>query len=151
MLLDDISMARRIKQIDTDHFVHTATWNPLGAGATTPVQVQFQNDSDFIICKQMITAYSAVGVLVLLPDYLVTILLTGTGRQYQDAPQHVGNAFGTAQLPYILPEPKLVPGGSQMTVTLQNLTAVAARVDISFSGMKVFYKAGVGRDILSWI
>jgi hypothetical protein len=151
MILDDIGRAQRLKKVEADHFIYTATWNTLGANAVTPVNVPIQNDSDFIIRWLALCAYTAAGTALANPDYLVTIFDTGSGRQFQDQMVHVSNTFGTAQWPFVLPEPKLVKGGSVIQVTLTNNTAVAARVDVALIGFKLFYLAGFTREALGTI
>jgi hypothetical protein len=149
MILDDIFAASRAGKVELDPFNYSATWNTLGANATTPVNVGVNADSDFVIRYSMIQSFSAAGTNIALPDYLLTIFDTGSGRQLQDAAQHVLNMCGTAQRPFIWSEPKLIKQASVLVLTLTNNTATAARVDITLHGFKLFYLRGFSRDNLA--
>lgn len=139
MLLEELYLLSRQGAVELDPFTYTATWNTLAASAAgTAVNISINADSDFVIRYGMLSAYSAAGVLVEDPDYLIRIFDTGAGRNFEDAQAHVRNYFGTAQRPFVWPEPKLVRGSSVLTLTLTNNTATAARVDVSFGGLKVF-------------
>ena len=141
MLLDKISSAQRAGLIRLLPFTYTAVWNPLAANAVTPVTTSFQNDADFVLVKQILTAMSAAGVPVVTPDYLYQLFDTGSGMSYMDAPVHVNNLFGIdAYHVFYLPEAQRFAGGSTIQSILTNQTAVAARVDIAYCGFKVYYK-----------
>jgi hypothetical protein len=148
MLLDKISRAYNLNQCDPDFFTYDAFWNPLGANANVTVNVPVQADSDFVLRALALESYSAVGVLVVAPDYLITIFDSGSGRALMNQPVHVGNITGSAQLPFILPEAKLIAAASIIQVTLLNNTAVAAVVHVDLIGFKLFYKPGFSRDAL---
>lgn len=143
--LDAAQVARRI---ELDLFFYNAIFNPLGAGATANVGVPITNDSDFILDALNLVSYSAVGILVPNPDYQIAIADTGSGRNLQDQPVHVANITGTGQLSFILPEPKLFKGSATILVTLVNNTAVAAKVDVTLIGRKIFYLGNFTRDLL---
>lgn len=145
MLLDDILAAGRRGDIELLPFTNSAVFNTLGASATAAVSISIDADSDFVARQSMLMAYSAAGTNIALPDYLITLFDAGSGRNMQNVAQHVGNVMGTAQRPYIWPEPWLVKGGGTVTVTLTNNTATAARVDAAFGGFKVFYLRGYSR------
>jgi hypothetical protein len=148
MLLDKISRAYNLGQVDPDFFTYDALWNTLGGAATVTVNIPVQADSDFVLRALALEAYSGVGVLVVAPDYMITIFDSGSGRSLMNQPVHVGNITGTAQLPFILPEAKLIAAASVLQVTLINNTAVAAVVHVDLIGFKLFYKPGYARDSL---
>lgn len=149
-MVKDVLIAHfKAKRVWLEHFVYVAEWNTLGANATTLVNIQLQNDSDFLAEEITISSYSAAGTQVANPDYLITIFGTSSGRQYQSAAAHVWGLCGTAQLPKKLPTPLMLDGGTTLAVTLQNLTNTAARVHVHFVGTKVFYLRGFSRaDLL---
>lgn len=139
-LLDDLYTASRARRLEIDHFIYSAVFNTLAANAVNQnTNVPIDNDADFVIRYINLASFSAVGVPVASPDYLLQLMDTGSGRNLQNQAQHVANVCGTAQRPGILPEPKLIHGGGTLSVLLTNLTAVAARVDISFIGLKLFW------------
>ena len=148
MILDDIVAASRAKRVEVDYFAYSAQF-PIAAfvgGAVVPINLPINNDSDFLIRYSAIASYSAVGVPVVNPDYLVTIFDTGSGRNLQDQALHVQTCMGSALLPYIFPEPKFVKAGSVLAVTLINRTPLAADVWITLSGFKVYYLANYNRQ-----
>lgn len=148
MLRQILNDAARSRKIYLDYFVYTATWNTLAAGATTAVTVPVQADSDFVLEEFNLVAFSAAGVLVPTPDYLIQLVDQGSGRALQDNPIHVSNVTGNGPLPYVLREPKFFIGNGSIQITLTNLTAVAARVDAALIGEKVFYLEGYKRNQL---
>jgi len=148
MLLDDLMAASRQGKIGIEPFFLGFSWNPFAASATTPKNATIDNDSDFVIRYQMLSAYSDGNVLIPDPDYLAVMVDSSSGRNFQNIAQHVRNSFGVAQRPFILSEPKLMHGGGVITITLQNLTAVAARVEIALHGLKVYYYEGFRRENL---
>jgi hypothetical protein len=148
MLLDKISRCYNLGQCEPDFFTYDAFFNPLGGAGNITVNVAIQADSDFVLRGLTLVAYSAVGVLVANPDYLISIFDSGSGRQLMNQPVHIGNLTGTAQLPFILPEPRLIAAASVIQINLINNTAIAAVVHVSMIGFKLFYKAGFSRDSL---
>jgi hypothetical protein len=150
MLLDDISIATRMRRAEADHFTYGANF-PIAVfigAATINVGIPLDADSDFILCKQALVAYTAVATMLANPDYTHVMADTGSGRNLQNTPIHVANSFGTAQLPFILPEPKLFKASSVIQITLINRTAVAAEVFISLIGFKLFYMPNFSREML---
>lgn len=150
MLLDDLSRAVRAKQIELDPFTYTAIY-PIGVfigAANIPVNIPIQADSDFVITKSVLVSYTAAGTFLVNPDYTIAFFDSGSGRQLQDNPVHVHNIMGSAERPYIWPEPKLIKGSSTFVVTLLNRTGVAAAVDCAFLGFKIFYLKNFSRESL---
>lgn len=149
MILDDITIASRAKRVEASFFTYGVLFNPLPAGGVLAVPTGIEADSDFILTKLALTAYSAAAVPVVNPDYLSVIQDSGSGRLFQNQPIHVATLYGTAQLPFILPEPQLIKASSVVTITLTNNDpAVAAVVNISLIGFKLFYSQGFTRDLL---
>lgn len=141
-LLDDLYSLQRARKVTLDPFVYSAVFNPLAAGATTPVNTSIQADSDFVIRYVNLAAFDLALNFIPAPDLVMTLFDSGSGRNFQDQPIHVANWTGGRNNggagPFIWPEPKLVSGSSVITTTLTNLTAVAQRVDVAFVGFKVF-------------
>ncbi len=146
MLKSILEQAMKARRCLLEHFVYVAEWNTLAANATTLVNVQLQNDSDFLIEFITLNSYSAAGTIVANPDYLMTLFGTSSGRQYQSGWIHVNGTTGTGQLPFKLPTPLMLDGGTTLAVTLQNLTGTAARVHVHFIGSKIFYLRGFSRS-----
>lgn len=151
MILDKISQLYNLGgKCDLDFFVYVAHF-PIGTfvgNATIIVNVPIQADSDFLLRALSLVSYTAPATPLASPDYMIQIFDTGSGRALSSATVHVGNMCGTAQLPFILPEPRLFSAGGVVQVTLVNNTAVASLVDVGLIGFKVFYKAGYNRSSL---
>jgi len=145
MLKDDIAAMSRAKKVKCESFVYSAVFNPLPAAGQLVITIPISNDADFIILATTLVSYSAVGILVVGPDYTIQYLDTSSGRTLMDVPAHVANVTGTGPWPYVWPEPYMLKGGSNFSVTLINPTAVAARVDVAFIGYKMFYLEAYAR------
>ena len=90
MLLDDLDRARAQKLLELDPFNLMFDFNTLAASAVgTIVAVTTNNDSDFVMRYSNYSAYSAVGVPVVDPDYLVAFTDGSAARGLQDNPIHL--------------------------------------------------------------
>jgi hypothetical protein len=147
MLLDEILTAERAGRIKLEPFTYSAQF-PIAAflaGATLGINVNIQADSDFVWRYTTLVAFSAAGVLVVAPDYTIAFSDTGAGRNMQDQAIHVACCTGTAQLPYILPEPKRLAAASVLIVTMTNIGGPAALAYVTLGGFKVYEIAGFAR------
>ena len=123
-----------------DYFVYIAEFLPLLASANAQVtQISIQSDSHFLVelITGVVTDTTNATFLANVPE-LVTLSDSGSGRQFMSGPVHWNNLLGTAQLPGVLPFPKIVNAGSTINVTLTNLEATARNVRIALIGFKVF-------------
>lgn len=148
MLLDDLLQAARAGKVELDPFTYSAQF-PIATfvgGATIPVNISINADSDFVLRYSNLASFSAAGTPVVTPDYTITLFDTGSGRNLQDQALHVSTVTGSGILPYIWPEPKLIKANSTLVVTLTNLTAVAALTYVSLIGFKVFYLSSYNRS-----
>jgi hypothetical protein len=150
MILDELRAASIAKKIVLDLYHLGVEWNTLGASATTTQNVVIDADSDFLAVKVMLASYSAAGTIVTNPDYTLTISDSGSGRLLQNQPIHINTICGTAQLPYVLPEPKLFKASSTVSLTLTNRTTTAARVNLTLGGVKIYYMPGFSRSSFGW-
>lgn len=131
-----------------DEFVYSAAWikgtsTELGALSTVPVQIQINSDSDFIFQEENLVAFFE-GDILDNPNYLLTVVRAGSGREVMNQAQHVLNITGSHQslgrVPGRKPTPGLIQANSTLTCQLQNLTSdVPDRVDLAMIGFKVFY------------
>lgn len=145
-LLEDLYAKQRARELEMDHFIYTAVFGAIAAGGTVPQNTSIQADSDFVIRYINITAHPTGPIVsTVVPELLISLFDSGSGRNLQDNPVHIANFCGGmpnvgGSLPGILPEPKLISGSAVLTTTLQNIGTVAfVRVDVSFVGEKVFY------------
>lgn len=106
------------------------------AGATITVNVQINNDADFLIKWITLAAYTGAGIYSPNPDYLLAMTDLGSGLNLQDVAAHVNNVTGTGQWPYVLPEPYRIAAGSTLACSLQN-NAPTANAYLTFHGFKI--------------
>lgn len=139
-----------------EQFTYSAAWvtgtaTALGANATQEVQTPINADSDFLIQEINLTAETAAGTFLATADYLLSIVIAGSGRQIMNQAQAVANLCGSyqsGQVPGRLSMPKLVQASNTISSTLTNRTAVAAnRADLAFKGLKIFYTGGNRQQI----
>lgn len=113
----------------------TATSNAgtvIAAGGTASLQISVGIDAHFLVQK-------IIGIRTSGAPALVTIRTGGNDRQWMDKAVHFDNIIGNAQFPNVLPAPRLVERGSNISITIQNLSAVfAGTYEIIFSGLKLF-------------
>jgi hypothetical protein len=112
--------------------------SPVAAGAQFTANVNINSDSDFLL--QHITAEITTNVGVATARN-GTIQLTDTSSNVYlfDQPQRINNVCGTAQLPYILGTPRILPANSTFLLTFQNTEAATACVGFfCLLGRKLF-------------
>lgn len=147
MLMDDLIAASRAKEVELDPFFYTAFF-PIAnfvPAAILPINVPINADADFVIRYANFVAYTAAPAPVINPNYFTTIFDSSSGRQLMDQPVPVQLIFGTGQLPFIWPEPKLIKAGGTMIITMVNGEAAAANVYVTLCGFKVFKMSGYQR------
>ena len=104
----------------------------LSAGNTISVQIPIQIDAHFLV--QKITGTRTSGA-----PALVTVKTGGNDRQWMDKAVHFDNFVGNGQFPNILPAPRLAERGSNINITIQNLSLVnSGTYEIILGGMKLF-------------
>jgi hypothetical protein len=143
--MQDLAIQYQSGAIKVFQFFYNAIFpiTQLLANTAITIPIQIQADSDFVVRKSMVMAFSAPGVPIPNPDFLISMYDTGSGKNWQDVPFTVNNSMGTAQLPFLWPEPQRVSANSTINVTLTNNLAIAALAYVTLSGMKV-YQTGSG-------
>ena len=128
-----------------DFFVYSATFTGLSQGVTQQKNIPISDDSDFVILKTTYFADDGVGSKYTpntrqIPNVLIMMTDTGSGRQLMDAAQPLYNLFGTSENPFIFPLPKLLKRRTvlQLAATNQELAAATWRLTVSFIGVKIF-------------
>ena len=129
-----------------DFFVYSVDFLSIAAaGGTGTETFTVQNDSDFLIVAVNGVATDPAAEETLRATSALTIQFvdSGSGRQLQNRAQGYNNVVGTAQLPAYWPFPKFVDRASDFTTTIvNNDTANATRVRLSFLGFKIFSFTG---------
>ena len=126
-----------------DFFVYEEDFSSLASGATSTGTINIQADSDFVLQKFTYFADLAAAAQTdsgrVIP--LATVLITdsGSGRNLMESALPISNIFGTGDLPFILPQPKLFLARTTITVVLTNFSASSTyNIRLSFIGYKVF-------------
>ncbi len=125
--------------VKLNFFIAKVQFETVGAGAFNPApSFQIANNMDFLL--EYINGSTFDGnTLIAAPDLTINLTNNSTGWIFSDAPMTWVELVGTAQNPFILPEPKLIPGNSTIKVNLVNRSATSFDfVDISFVGCQIF-------------
>lgn len=132
----------------TGFFVYTP--NPLiatlaDATPTVQLQVPIQTDSDFEL-MEILQATDIAGALQtdstrIVPLATLTIIQSGSGVDIMPNPVPLSVISGDGRLPFILPESKIWPANSSMTITLTRYAVAGTTYNIrlSFAGRKLFF------------
>ncbi len=121
-----------------DPFSYNIEFNTLGASATATGNFAVEQSVDFVIryAQQQVETGGAV---IAVPRVLAQLRDPGSGRTLMNAPTMMANIFGIGQLPFIWPEPRVVKGGSNFAAILTDISAAANRINLAFSGFKIFW------------
>lgn len=123
-----------------DFFAYETDFLGMGPSATQTLPEQIQGDSDFLFValNRVVTAVDNVTVKTFAP-FTLQIADAGSGRNLGDQAIHLENIAGTAQLPGILPFPKIIRQASTLSLTLTNLDTVNSyNVRLTLLGFKIF-------------
>lgn len=148
-LVQALMNMRAAAQVVKYPFTYTAAFqsagaaNSLAAAATATVNIAIDASAPFLIVSQSYYANTnnaaANRQTTPVPDVVVLLTDTGTGRTLMDQAAPVDAIFGSGQFPYILPEPKLMQANSQLAVQATNRDAAAGfNLYFCFNGYKLF-------------
>jgi hypothetical protein len=129
--------------VATDFFVYHVSIAGLQSATATTESINIQADSDFEL--QNLTYFAtednadqtASSRIIPLVDLQITD--TGSGRQLFQKALPLINVFGTGELPFILPRPKIFRAKTQISLSLANFNATSTYdIELSFIGRKIF-------------
>ena len=129
-----------------DFYIYEAEAVAIAVGALVNDTIQIEADSDFILQKLTYEADLA-GVAITestrtVPNVLVQLIDTGSGRQLMQNPIPVPSFFGIGAVPFILPNPRLFMRNSTIQVAFTSFEAAATpTVRLAFIGYKVYTTA----------
>lgn len=130
------SALRAIPDDAKEFFVYTtpiAGISLLGViGDTQTATIRFTQESHFAAIKLVATETGS-------QNYSVVLEPSEGDRRLTNDFVRVANLFGTAQLPMIMPQPRLFLANTVLTLRIQNREAVVNTVFLSFIGFKIFY------------
>lgn len=126
-----------------DFYVYESQTLAIAVGASTNDTIAIEADSDFILQKLTYQADIAGATQTdssrLIPNVLIQITDTGSGRQLMQEPISVASFFGTGMLPFILPNPRLFMRNSTIQIAFTSFeAAITPNVRLAFIGYKVY-------------
>lgn len=132
----------RIKEFFTYQEDFTGS-NAVASGASVTGNINIQADSDFVL--QKLTYYADIAAAAqtdstrIVPNATIVITDTGSGRQLMESAVPIAALFGTGQLPFILPTPRLFQARSTINLIVANFdAAVDYNIRISLIGYKLY-------------
>ena len=141
-------------EIYCQNFTYSFDWvgtNAVGIDETQDADMNVSGDADFVGQTQQLTVLNAAGTaLIATPVAMLTIVISGSGRQIMKTAQLVTNItsnMAATKFPHAMPYPRLIQANNSVTATYQDLSGVAAlRIQMSWEGFKVFYGPGADRQ-----
>jgi len=144
-----------IQYAEDDFIYSTGVSGPraLGAiepGATGIATISIEADSYFKWIKATYRAYTTASLSAnaqsaensrIVPNALVEITDSGSGRKLQNTPVPIDSVFGTGTFPAILPLPRIFLPRSTITFAVTNLAAAggsALNIVLELHGLKGF-------------
>lgn len=126
-----------------DFFAYQENFSSIAAGASQTGNVNVQADSDFLLQKLTFFADIGGGVQTanskVLPLVNIQITDTGSGRQVFEQAIPIASIFGSGDLPFILPTPKLFAARSTITILISNFSAgTTYNIYATLIGQKIF-------------
>lgn len=126
-------------------FSYNAVFQNVVSGASPIYTLTIQADSDFEVQKLTgVVLYNFTSpdtaTTLAVPAVSVMINDAGTANPWMDQPVPVYSLFGSGQLPFVLPNPKLIRRTKQLVIQLyNNFTAQDLRyVALSFIGRRLY-------------
>ena len=132
-----------VPQVIKDFYVYEEDFLALAQGTTAVGSINIQADSDFVVQKLTYFADLAAAKQTdssrVVPLVTIQITDSGSGRNLMEAPTPITNVFGTGELPFILPQPKLFLARSTISISVTNFDAAEDyNLRLSLIGYKVF-------------
>lgn len=142
-LLD--AMRRQLGVIE-EPFIYearTIAGTPIAPGVTQNALIQIQADADFKILATTyqadIAAATQTAATRVVPNVTVLLTDTGNGRQLMSNATAIPSLFGTGELPFIWPVPKVMAARSTLQVQFTSFDAAASyNIRLSFIGIKLY-------------
>lgn len=136
-------MAQTLKNdtlLDQSFFIYSLKFSAIASAVSSTQSVNIQADSDFMVQAMSASVFDNVtNAQIASPNGLIQLTDTGSGTNLNDIFIPIVNFFGTAQLPFTLPVPRLMAANSLLTAAFTNgVTTNAVNVYLSFIGKKLF-------------
>jgi hypothetical protein len=95
--------------------------------------IRTDTDSDFLLYGLSINSFTSILFTLQFRD--------SSGNYFSSLPVFAGNYAGQGSAPYLFPgRPRIFPPGSQLGISIQNLSAATNTIQLLFRGDKRFVK-----------
>jgi len=123
------------------YFAYSFQLVGVASGATLTTNTQINADADFLVQAMTWIAYDLTGNQVVGPDVgMATLQITeSNGVTFYDQPQPIQSVCGSGELPFILPESRLLLKNNSLSAAVKNVYyANALSFYITMHGKKLF-------------
>lgn len=141
MLVDMLNESR----VSREPYTFPVNFSNVTAGSTAPVgNFQVDASSPFMLIQQnyVCTPYPVTVMTQatrLIPNMQIQITEQSSNRNWQSAAVPVSAIFGTGENPWFLPQPRLIPANTTVSVTVNNFdSAQAYSLYLSFIGFRLY-------------
>jgi len=126
-----------------DFYVYQENFLALASGATANGSIEVQADSDFVLQKMNyfadIAAAAQTPTTGVIPLVTLQLIDTGSGRNLFESAVPIPSIFGTGQLPFVLPIPRVFFARSTIALQVTNFDAAETyNLRLSFIGYKAY-------------
>jgi len=124
-----------------DFFTYGTSFLPILAGASLTTTVQINTDADFLLVMVVgLARNAATEALVANPTLTAQLSSGSSGRLYSNQALEWDTLYGTAQLPFVCPYPKVITAGDQLSTQLNHTVAGGTNLNvrIAYHGVKIF-------------
>lgn len=130
--------------IDQEFYTYAINFSSLANGTSATDIINIENEAYFKVQKLTYVADLALAAqtssTTIVPLVTIVITDTGSGRQLSNTPISIPALFGTAELPFILPTPKVYKPRSSISITVANYSAATTyNLRINLHGAKIWY------------
>ena len=121
------------------YFAYNMYFASIATTVTSTTSMQINADADFLVQEMSLFCYDLTTNAQITAPISTIQLTESNGTSFFDQAIHVLNCFGSAQLPFLLPVPRLLRSNSVLTGTLTNVVSTnAQRYMLTFHGRKIF-------------
>jgi hypothetical protein len=122
------------------YYCYNAEIDALASGGQGSDTVQIQADSDFLVqALSFFCVDDTTNGQITAPYTTIQVTDTGSGTTLFDQAIPILSAFGTAQLPFMLPVPRLFVANSVINVAITNVNSTNNQSYwFNFHGRKIF-------------
>jgi len=128
------------RNILSSYYAYSVIIPTIASTAPSSGTTQIQADADFMVQAMSAWVWDlTTNAVVAAPYATVQVSESGSGTTLFDQAVPINNAFGTAQLPFILPVPRLFVANSVISVAVTNVfSANADYFAFTFHGKKLY-------------